>query len=78
MCWPRPSAISETPISSRKASASIFTVGCRSTKPLIDRAATSMTPTAMTTATIMIDTSSAIPTAVITESSEKTMSSSKI
>ena len=37
-----------------------------------------MMPTAMTTAATMIDRSSAMPTAVITESSEKTMSSSMI
>ena len=37
-----------------------------------------MMPTASTTAVIMIEMSSAMPTAVITESSEKTMSSSMI
>ena len=37
-----------------------------------------MMPTAMTTAAIMTDRSSAMPTAVITESSENTMSSSMI
>ncbi len=41
-------------------------------------AKTSITSTAITTAAIMIATSRAMPTAVITESSEKTMSSSMI
>ena len=67
------------PISSRKLSASILTVGCRATKSLIgsggqhhDRDRRS------TTAAIMTDTWSTMPTAVITESSENTMSSSMI
>ncbi len=41
-------------------------------------AATSITPIAMTTAAIMTRISSAMPTAVMTESSEKTTSSSTI
>ena len=32
MCWSKPSATRITPINSRNASASIFTVGCRSMK----------------------------------------------
>ena len=35
MCWSNPSAISDTPMSSRKLKASIFTVGWRSTNSLI-------------------------------------------
>ena len=77
-CTPRPSPISETPINSRNDSASTFTVGCRLTNPLIGSAANIMMPTASTTAATMTLTSSAIPTAVITESSEKTISSSMI
>ena len=66
------------PISSRKLSASILTVGCRCTNALIGSAATIMISTEMMTATTITDTSSTMPTAVITESSEKTMSSSAI
>ena len=66
------------PISSRKLSASIFTVGCLWTKALMASADAIMMPTAMTTAAIMTQSSSTIPTAVMTESSEKTMSSSMI
>src|SRR5512134_202367 len=75
MCWPSPSASSATPISSRNESASILTVGWRCTKSLTGRAATIITPTAMTTAATITPTWRAIPTAVITESSENTMSS---
>ena len=78
MCTPKPSAISEQPISSRKLSASTFTVGCASTNSLTGRAANIMIATAITTAATITDRSSAMPTAVITESSEKTMSSSMI
>src|SRR6187402_2750658 len=78
MCWPVPSPISDTPMSSRKLSASIFTVGCFSTNSLTTLADTIVTATAMTTAAIITATCSAIPTAVITESSENTMSSSRI
>ena len=70
--------MSDSPISSRNASASIFTVGCRSTNSAIAVDANSIANTAMTIAAIMIETYSAMPTAVITESSEKTMSSSRI
>ena len=66
------------PISSRKLSASIFTVGCLCTNALIGSAASIMIATEMTTAAIITHSSSTMPTAVITESSEKTMSSSMI
>src|SRR6266487_3493067 len=45
MCSPKPSSSSDMPISSRKLSASIFTVGCLCTKPLMGSAATIMMPT---------------------------------
>ena len=70
--------MSDMPISSRNDNASTFTVGCRLTKALIGSAANIMTPTDTITAATMIDTSSAMPTAVITESSENTMSSNMI
>ena len=66
------------PISSRKLRASILTVGCSETNLLSGPEAKSITPTAITTAAIITSMSSAMPTAVITESSEKTMSSSRI
>ena len=47
-------------------------------EPRIGPAKTIITPTAITIAVTMTGTWSAIPTAVITESSEKTMSSSRI
>src|SRR5882672_6768639 len=78
MCWPSPSAISDTPIISRKLSASIFTVGWRCTKSLSGAAANIITPTASTTAAIITGRWRDIPTAVITESSENTMSSRTI
>ncbi len=65
-------------MSSRNASASILTVGWAWTNRASGPDAKSMTPTAMTTAAIMIATSSTIPTAVSTESSENTMSSRTI
>ena len=49
-------------------------VGCVSTTRLIGSAATSMTSTASTTAAIITRWSSAMPMAVMTESSENTMS----
>ena len=70
--------MSDRPISSRNASASIFTVGWRSTNSAMAVEANSIVHTAMMIAAIMIDTNSAMPTAVITESSEKTISSSRI
>ena len=75
MCIPIDSAVNITPIRIRKLNASIFTVGFASMKPLIASAKTSITPTAMMIAVTITHNSSAIPTAVITESSEKTMSS---
>ena len=66
------------PMSSRKLSASIFTVGCLWTKALMASADAIMMPTEMRTAVIMTQSSSTIPTAVITESSEKTISSTMI
>ena len=62
----------------RKLNASILTVGCLLTKPLIRSAAAIMIPTEIITAAIMTASSSTIPTAVMTESSENTMSSSMI
>ena len=53
-------------------------VGWRFTKPLMASAETSITRMAMTTAAIMTRISSTMPTAVMTESSEKTMSRSRI
>jgi hypothetical protein len=70
--------MSDTPMRMRKLRASILMVGWRSTKSLIIREDSSITMTAMTTAAIMIDTCSTMPTAVITESSENTISSSRI
>ena len=66
------------PMSSRKLSASIFTVGCLWTKALMASADAIMMPTEMSTAVIITQSSSTIPTAVITESSEKTISSTMI
>jgi hypothetical protein len=66
------------PMRIRKARASIFTVGCRATNSPIGPAANIITPTAITTAAIMIVRWLAMPTAVITESSEKTTSRSRI
>src|SRR3546814_4351029 len=68
------SATSATPISSRKASASILVVGWRRMKLLIGKAANIITAMAMTTAVTMIGRLSVMPTAVITESSENTRS----
>ena len=78
MCWPKPSATSSTPIRIRNESASILIVGCCSTKLPIACAKSSMTPIATTTARTMTHRVWAMPTAVITESSEKTRSSSRI
>jgi len=66
--------MSMTPMSRRNDSARIFMVGCRSTNSPIDLAETSMTSTAITIAATMTGTTLAMPTAVITESREKTMS----
>ena len=61
-------------MSTRNASASILMVGCLSTNALIGSAANSMMPNATTLAAIMIETLFAMPTAVMTESSENTIS----
>ena len=53
-------------------------LGWRLTKSPIAPAKTSMTPTAITIAITMTTTCWAMPTAVITESSENTMSSTRI
>ena len=78
MCWSSASATSITPMRMRKESASIFTVGWASTNFPMGPAKTSITPTASTMATTITSTCCAMPTAVITESSEKTMSRSAI
>ena len=59
---------------SRKLRASILTVGWRWTKSPTVPAKTIMNAIAMITAAIMTPTWSTMPTAVMTESSEKTMS----
>ena len=68
------SAISAVPISSRNERHSIFTVGWLCTKRPTGAAATSMTIIATTTAATMMMRLFAMPTAVMTESSENTMS----
>src|SRR5512133_3927912 len=75
---PKDSATSITPIRIRKESARTFMVGWRSMKSPIEPAKTIMTPIATTIAATMTGRSFDIPTAVMTESSEKTMSSSPI
>ena len=71
MWKPAPSAISVRPIISRNDSASTFTVGWRITKSPMDFAENIMMMTETTTAVIMMEMSFAIPTAVMTESSER-------
>ena len=75
---PTPSATRVVPISSRKLSASILIVGCRSTNRASGPDAASMISTATMTAVAMTHSSFAIPTAVITLSSENTMSRTMI
>ena len=70
----RPSAIKAVPTSTRNDSASIFSVGCSVIKRPMALANTIMKPTAITTAITITSMWSAMPTAVITESSENTMS----
>ncbi len=65
-------------MSSRKLSASILMVGCLCTNALIGSAATIMIATDTTTAVTMTHRSSTMPMAVMTESSENTMSSTMI
>src|SRR5215467_6800207 len=71
-----PSATSATPISSRKASASILVVGCSAMKAPTGLAARYITIIAMRTAAIITSICSAMPIAVMIESSEKTRSMS--
>src|SRR6185437_5911097 len=78
MWKPSPSATSVTPISSRKASASILVVGWRAMKPATVPEAAYMMPTAITTAAIMTSTFWAMPMAVTIESMENTMSMAMI
>src|SRR5215218_9241814 len=78
MCWSKPSRRRAKPISSKKLNASIFSVGWRLTRPETASAETSITSMATVTAAIITETSFTMPTAVITESSEKTMSSRTI
>ena len=75
---PAPSAMSAMPINSKKLSASILTVGWRSMKSASGFAAASMSITAMMIAAAMTQRSFAIPTAVITLSSENTTSRTTI
>ena len=78
MCMPSPSPTNATPINNKNESARTFTVGWRLTKVLMGPAENIITPTARITAVIIIAISSAIPTAVMTESREKTISSTTI
>src|SRR3546814_20663561 len=61
MWKPRPSATSDTPISSRKASASILVVGWSATNLATGPEATNITPTATITAAILTYTCPALP-----------------
>ena len=65
-------------MSSKNDSANTFMLGWRLMKLLTASAKISMTITARIIAVIMIGMCGTMPTAVITESSEKTMSSAKI
>ena len=65
-------------MSRRNDSASIFTVGCLLTNVKMKRDAKSMMPNDSTTTVTMTTRFSVMPTAVMTESSENTMSSSRI
>lgn len=66
------------PMSNKKLSANIFTVGWRSTNRPIGPAKTIMNKTATTTAETIMPIWLTMPTAVITESKEKTASSRRI
>ena len=66
------------PTITRKASASTLTEGCLSTNSPIGRAANIITPTEVTTAATITQIWSTMPTAVMTESSENTMSMTAI
>ena len=74
----KPSATSAMPTRIRNASASTLMVGCWSTKRASGPENTIMVSTAMTMAVTITGRLSVMPTAVITESSEKTMSMSMI
>src|SRR5574342_447010 len=78
MCRPVPSATSMRPTRRRKASASIFMVGWRSTNVPMAPAKAIITPTAITMAATITERWPAMPTAVMTESSEKTTSRTAI
>ena len=73
-----PSAINAAPTITMNASASIFTVGWRSMKSPIGLAAKIITSTASTIAATITGIWLTMPTAVITESSENTMSMTAI
>ena len=78
MCWSKPSRDQRHADQQQEAQRQHLH-GRVALDEVADRSAdSSMTPTAMTTAGIMTPTCSAMPTAVITESSENTMSSSRI
>ena len=66
--------MSMTPTTSRNDSASILIDGCADTNSPMARANSIISPTETITAAIMTDTSSTMPTAVMMESSENTMS----
>ncbi len=78
MWKPRPSATRLRPIISRKLRHSTTTVGCAFTKRVSGFEARIITPIEMITAAIMTPSSSTMPTAVITASSENTASSTTI
>ena len=78
MWKPAPSAISVVPIIRRKPSASITTLGLRRMKAASGPEAAIISPTATTTAAIMIGRWSVMPTAVSMLSMENTMSSTRI
>ncbi len=73
-----PSAMSDTPIIIKNAKASTFTAGCLLINRLIGPEAIIITPTEKTTAAIITSMRSTMPTAVMTESKEKTMSMATI
>ncbi|MNS83346.1 hypothetical protein D3C72_1171310 [compost metagenome] len=75
---PRPSATRLKPIISNRPRHRITTVGWRPTNAINGRLATIMTAIASTTAIIMMLSSCTMPTAVMTESSENTASSTTI
>ena len=75
---PQAAATSHAAVRGNKLGGSVVCVRCRSTSALTGPANISITPTASTRAAIMILMSRAIPTAVMTESSEKTISSTPI